>query len=356
MSIPRIGHHDLEISCFRMKGHGLFLALFLMLGGFGRGLSQTALWQPVDQTNIVAQSQPGTPSQNVVQPQIFKAFALDSAALSATLAGAPSESKQAAAFSKTFITVPMPDGTVANFRFVEAPIMEPALAKKFPQIKTYLGQGVDDPQAVIRFDLTPAGFHGQVLSPSGTVYIDPSATGDTNVYASYYKRDYARATDDFQCLTEGGSAQKTGMSQMAVKEVVSGGNLRIYRLACAATAEYTTFFNGTVASALSGIVTAINRVDGIYESELAVRLVLVANNDQIVYTNAATDPYSNSVPSTLLMQNQSNLDFVIGSANYDIGHVFGTGGGGLAGVAVVGDANKKAWGETGVPTPIGDPF
>jgi uncharacterized repeat protein (TIGR01451 family) len=355
MSIPRMGHHNLEISCFRMGGHGLLLTLFLVLGVFGTGLSQTVLWQPLDSTNGIPPSQTGTPNQVVAQPQIFQAFTLDAGALKSTLAAAPSESKQAAAFSKTLITVPMPDGTVANFRFVEAPIMEPALAKKFPQIKTYLGQGVVDPQAVIRFDLTPAGFHGQVLSPGGTVYIDPSATGDTNVYASYYKRDYARATDDFHCLTDAGSSEQAGMSQIAVKEVVSGGNLRIYRLACAATAEYTTFFNGTVANALAGIVTAINRVDGIYESELAVRLVLVANNDQIVYTNAATDPYSNSVPATLLTQNQSNLDFVIGSANYDLGHVFGTGGGGLAGLSVVGTANK-AWGETGMSTPIGDAF
>ncbi|MEY2407336.1 MAG: hypothetical protein QOF48_6, partial [Verrucomicrobiota bacterium] len=249
----------------------------------------------------------------------------------------------------------MPDGTQARFRVCESPVMAPELAAKFPEIKTYRGQGIDDPSATVRFDTTPSGLHAQILSPGGAVYIDPARRGDARLHVSYYKRDFSRDMTGFNCLTE--PAGPLGFQPAAGTGMVrSGGSLRTYRLAVAATGEYTQFHGGTIAAGLAAVVTAINRVDGIYETELAIRLVLVANNNLLIFTNAATDPYSNANPNSLLSQNQSTVDAVIGDANYDVAHVFSTGGGGLSRLAVVCIETYKAQSETGLPSPVGDPF
>jgi len=312
-----------------------------------------------DATNLWIPANPGMATQNPadfwVRPNTFRAFNLDLAAVGKVLGAAPRETYAGPIASGAVVTLPMPDGSLARFRFVDSPVMAPELAAKFPEIKTYLGTGIDDPLASVRFDLTPAGFHAQILSPLGAVYIEPYLRRNPRLHVSFYKHDYQRAAGDFQCLTTGSAdAASTGIPFGPL--LASSGSLRTYRLACAATGEYTQFQGGTVAAGLAGIVTAINRVDGVYESELAIRLVLVANNDRIVYTNANGDPYNNNSGSTMLGQNQTTLDSVIGSANYDIGHVFSTGGGGIAGLGVVCVAGRKANGVTGSSDPVGDGF
>ncbi len=299
-------------------------------------------------------------AEQQIAPQKYRALTLNPAALQSQLATTPLEGAVGRGMG-TIVTLPLPDGTWGRFQIVESPIMAPELAAQFPEIKTYAGQGLDDPTATIRLDWTPAGFHAIILSGGDTVYIDPLFRDNVTHYASYFKGDFGPTAKQFtetEPLDPNGAwaKQLTAIRASGAALLPSGTQLRTYRLAMAATGEYTQFHGGTVAKALAAINTTMNRINAVYEREVAVRMVLVANNNLIIYTNAATDPYSNNDGGAMLGQNINNLNSVIGTANYDVGHVFSTGGGGVAYLGVICDNSWKGGGVTGSGAPVGDPF
>lgn len=342
---------------------GLFATLRTSRAQIG-GIPTTAIWTDVTQSSLPA-APAGT---RVIVPTRFRALALNTIAIRTLLALAPMEfTPQASGNGRLEMSLPMPDGRSARFRAEESPVMEPALAVRYPLIKTYRAQGLDDPAATARFGITPAGFHAIVLSPSGTFYIDPYRRGDAVYHISYFKRDYPRTlANQFECHVlsdNGGSQNSTGNAAAVAAALPNGGTLRTYRLALAADFEYSDFHSAATpfpskADVLAnGIIPTVNRVNGIYERELAVHLNLVANEEMIIFnTTAESDPYVDNDGTQMLAANQATLTALIGPTNYDIGHVVSTGGGGVAFLGVVCNEAQKAGGVTGLPQPTGDPF
>jgi hypothetical protein len=334
------------------------LVALMCSAAYSQSLSENA-WSPVSDRALRRST------ERQVFPASYSTYFLDKNTMRSQLAQAPEEFSEKSHFTQQIIQLPMPDGTMARFRVEHSLIVEAGLLVKFPELgATYRAFGIDDPTATARLDLLPSGFHGMILSTKGTVIIDPYDRNDSFNYLSYYKRDMPRI-GNWSCDFDQNEAiesmfkpaRNNGLiPDAATSDVVSGGTLRTYRLALAATGEYTAAVGGgTVAGGLAAQVLIMNRVNGVYERDVSLRMVIIANNNLIVYTDGATDPYTNSSGTTMLGQNQTNLDAVIGSANYDIGHVFSTGGGGVASLAVPCTASK-ARGVTGLPNPIGDDF
>ena len=268
-------------------------------------------------------------------PTFYRALSLDAILQREVLRHSPMEFSKAAGQTQVVMTLPMPDGTFVRFRIEESPVMAPLLAARFPAIKTYRGRGLDDPTTITRFDVTPAGFHAIVLSTRGTVIIEPAAIepaarGRSREYVSYDQRDAPKEAGSFSCVTseaEQSSAQPQSKqflhSGSARLGATTGAMLRTYRLALAATAEYTQQYGGgTISGALSAMTTTINAVDALYERDLAIHLMLIDNETSIIFTNTATDGYTSDDATALFNQNQANLDRIIGPANYDLGFVF----------------------------------
>jgi hypothetical protein len=246
------------------------------------------------------------------------------------------------------LPLPMPDGSLRIFSLSENTTMHPELAAQYPNIKSFNARAIDGSGFRGKVDISHKGIHAMIFPPSGpTLFLDPLFAGDASVYIAYAKTDFV--TDkEMDCHVEAAAeagGPKTGSDYNSCE-------FRTYRIAVAATGEYTIFHGGTVADGLAAINTTMNRVNAIYERDFSVTMTLVANNDDLIYTNPSTDPYTNGQTFTMINQNQVNVNSVIGSSNYDIGHVFGTNSGGLAGLGVTCNNNSKARGVSGSFAPI----
>ncbi len=294
-----------------------------------------------------------------VSPNAINLYELDVMGIKSQLQSASVRGARSTA--DLVITFPTPQGNLERFKVIEAPVMEPELAAKYPNIKSYAGQGIDDPTATIRFSLSDQlGFHGMILSAQRSAYyIDPYSK-DRKRYSVYARESMSIGDNNFSCFTD-----ESGRAITSERNNASGRTndkkLRKYRLALSCNAEYGNIFSGTTgtdaqkkANILAQMNVTMTRVNGVYERDLAVTMVLVPNTDVLIYFGStSTDPWSGEFNT----KTQQVIDAGIGNANYDIGHNFNTSGGGNAGcIGCVCTTGSKGSGMTGSSNPTGDAF
>ncbi|AZB11460.1 T9SS C-terminal target domain-containing protein [Chryseobacterium sp. G0162] len=263
--------------------------------------------------------------KSIDDPRIFH---LDINGLKSALTRTP---KRATEKSSVIISLPNSSGKMERFTVKENSNLDPELAAQYPDIKSYIGQGVEDKTSTVYFSISPLGLSSmEIYGDKSAVFIEPY-TKDLSTYAVYKRSDRKNDLNDFECKVLE-SAQK-GTSHVNTAKNADDAVLRTYRLALSCTGEYATYFGGTKAQALAAMNNTLTRVNGIFENDFAARMVLIPNNDSIIYTDANTDPFS---PSDKMnkwnFELMNDLNSKIGNANFDIGHLFGaTGGGGNAG-------------------------
>ncbi|MEM9991525.1 MAG: reprolysin-like metallopeptidase, partial [Bacteroidota bacterium] len=305
-------------------------------------------------------------------PDKYRTLAFNADNFLNTLGSPPSRTADVAVQrTSNIMQFPMPDGSYQSFYVVDAELMHPDLAAKYPELKTYIGKGINDATADIRITYSPYhGFNGMIKSGRhSTIYIDP-LTKDNAQYMVYHRAEVDRIDTGFTCSTPEPELIKFGDSRTKSSVAPLGDcNLRRYRLALSCTGEYAQYHigqaggsTGNVANDKAIVQSAMNvtmaRVNGVYEKDLGITLQIIPNNDQVIYLNAASDPWNGEYST----QTAQTLDAVIGVNNYDIGHNFNTSGGGSAGcidcvcLSASQSGTHKGRGYTGLPAPVGDPF
>ncbi|MDI1318373.1 reprolysin-like metallopeptidase [Flavobacterium sp.] len=343
----------------------IYLLLFTLLV-INTAFSQSkSIWKSVKESELAS----ATKVKRNSFPRNFELFQLDLNALKASLATAPLRDSKGK--SKLIIELPNAEGQLEHFRVVETPSMESGLAVKYPMMKTYAAQGIENPTAVARFSVTQLGLNSMTLSgEKSTVFID-AYTEDRNNYIVYSKSSLTKNGNDFACLTDQGvnlpSLNGANSKNSNATLSTDDKKLRTYRLAQSCVAEYGNIFAGAGSDAQkraniqAQMLATITRVNGVYEKDLAITLIFIANNDQLIYYgNVNSDPWSGEYNT----QTGITIDGTVGFDSYDIGHNFNIDGGGNAGCigCVCGSntdpasGNHKGTGMTGRDNPTGDPF
>jgi hypothetical protein len=278
------------------------------------------------------------------------------------LAAAPVEdlSRPLASYGLALM-LPDPDGGLTACRVAVSSVMDPALAARFPGMRTYVVQAADQ-SASGRLELTQRGLTGMLRDLSGRTWmIDAWQSADPGHVVSYWLKDLPGG-GDWTCETVG-DADGTPHAEHAGYQPRVVQDLRTYRLAVACNGEYGLHHSQlqgrppNVDDPLAAIVTVVSRTNVVYEADLGVRFVLVANNDRLIFTDPDTDPYSSTCSGgggtdcsgNLLSQNIATLNTVIGNGNFDVGHVVTRIFGGVAYLRSVCRTNTKAGGVSGIP-------
>ncbi len=361
----------------RKRGSILALLALLLSPAFLRGQTQSedAVWTVLDTKEVQTLEFRPTPGVS----GLVAAFGLNQARIGSILKPAPREFTEQAKSTATLLTIPFPDGSFERFRVEESPVIEKPLESVGHETYTYKGIGIDDPSATIRFERAFDGFHAMVRSSRGIFYVDPSSTKSTSpdnkTYLSYFASARVNPPRKLHCEVSGDRVKRDRQRLSLRKKPVPRAAptqgflsetqmLRVYRVALAVNSYYVeAVYNKNLPAspfdqAAAAVTRTLNRINGIYESELGIHLNMVEKEASLIYADADRDPYRNvnSNAGAALALNQNNLDAVIGSGNYDIGHLFTTNTAGLASVGSVCNAEYKAQGVTGIGNPTGDGF
>ena len=252
---------------------------------------------------------------------------------------------------KGVVQIPDEKGNLTAFKLTETSVLSDQLSAKYPEIKSYTGHALNKSGDKLRLSVSHKGIQGLVLHTNGNpvTFLQKSESG---TYVVYSRNKQTNLAKEFICATQDFDS---GLSSLTNISPVDNQELRKFRIAVAATGEYTQYHGGTVADALAAINATITRVNSLFENDIGVRLELIATTDQVIYVEPETDPF-NGVSTT---QAQSAFTNTIGEENYDVGILFGlseSSNGNAGRIGSVCRNNIKGSSFASGPVPEGDIF
>lgn len=285
----------------------------------------------------------------VAYPKEFKLFSLDMEPLHDALFSIVGSTAKK---QSTIISLPNADGQIEQFEVFEASNFDAELQAQFPEIRAYSGKGITDKYATLKIAIAPNGITTTVFRVDKPNEFIEAYSADHTIY-SVYKSQRDKSKLNWACTTVDQPMVDGLNKALEGTQKSSAGQLKVMRLAQSCTGEYAAYFGASTAGNATDqgkVLTAFNntltRCNGVYEKDLGVHLNLIAATTNVIYYNAATDPYSAAATgaggawngelegtlNTSLILPVGSASIAANNALFDIGHLFGaSGGGGNAG-------------------------
>ncbi len=293
-----------------------FFFAFLFITTFS--VSGQSFWAAIKVSDISSRSG----EERSIVPDVYKTFRLDVEGLQTYLKTAPMESNLDRKKQDIILDIPWSDGSIQKFKVYESPVMDKGISARYPSIKSYKAYHITDKSKHMRFAVSESGFHAAMSALDGDKYIDPYSNLNTTDYIVYNVKDHR--SDAFKGVDLCGvddEIRPVKNSFMPHLRFAGEVELRVYKVAMACTGEWGKK-RITVAKCLADINVMMNRMNQIYEKEMAMRFMLIDDNDKLIFLDPDTDPYQNSDEGKKIVGvNTSKLNAIIPASSYDIGHV-----------------------------------
>ena len=184
------------------------------------------------------------------------------------LAAEARQAPPAGAGSPVVLSIPKPDGSFARFDVTRGTTLSPELAARHPDIRDYVGTGVDDPSASLSLVISPEGAYAAIRGSDGTSYVEPRYRDDATTHVAFAREDLPNPApfheDEATAQRARDLAAALGASAPARARTVP---LRTYRLALINDQSYANFFGGSDAAGPGGQ----DRADGPRQPDLPSR-------------------------------------------------------------------------------------
>ena len=222
------------------------------------------------------------------------------------------------------LNLPGIDGKSNKFSVYRTNVLHPKLQEKYPELMSFVGVNLKTPTEMIRFVYHPAvGIKGIITGDDVAFIIDPVKMDRFKIFELNDQE-----IEKFNCETE--SIRKSYNTKNFNQKNANDGNLRRYRLALAVSGEYAQFFlDGSEQNdqerkgkVLAAMVSSINRVNGIFERDFSITMQIIPENEELIYLNPSTDPFSTGSSLNGQLQNAIDTNANIGNSRYDVGHLF----------------------------------